>query len=128
MLHPSGPPNQKSKTGLKCLHRLYAIKSVSDATVESGTSGVINTSRGPLIDESALVKALKTSRVACAGLDVFCTEPLAADSELLQLENVTLSDHNGWYSAESMVELKTKAARNIPDALTKGTPTYPVKT
>lgn len=91
------------------------------------TAIVINTSRGPLIDEAALVTALKTGQIACAGLDVFCTEPLAADSELRQLENVTLSDHNGWYSAESMVELKTKAAQNIADALTTGTPTYLVK-
>ncbi len=91
------------------------------------TSIIVNTSRGPLIDETALVDALKTGQIACAGLDVFSTEPLDAASELRKLDNVTLSDHNGWYSAESMVELKTKAAQNIADALIKGAPTYPVK-
>lgn len=91
------------------------------------TAAVINTSRGPLIDEDALVAALKDGKIACAALDVFCSEPLDADSELRKLENVTLTDHASWYSEESMVELKTKAARNVVDALTKGRPTYPVK-
>ena len=50
-----------------------------------------------------------------------------AASELRKLDNVTLTDHAGWYSVESMVELKTKAAQNIVDALVTGTPTYPVK-
>jgi len=88
---------------------------------------LVNTSRGPLVDEDSLVEALKAGLIACAGLDVFSSEPLAAGSELRKLENVTLTDHAGWYSEESMVELKTKAAMNVADALTKGKPTYPVK-
>ncbi|HUT58480.1 MAG TPA: C-terminal binding protein [Phycisphaerae bacterium] len=91
------------------------------------TAILVNTSRGPLVDEAALIDALKTGKIACAGLDVFTTEPLPADSELRTIENVTLTDHAGWYSVESMVELKTKAAQNVADALTKGAPTYPVK-
>ena len=91
------------------------------------TTIIINTSRGPLIDEAALIDALKAGKIACAGLDVFATEPLPADSELRTIENVTLTDHASWYSVESMAELKTKAAQNIVDALTKGQPTYPVK-
>jgi hypothetical protein len=42
VLHPSGSPNQNSKTGLNCLHKLYTIKSVSDAPLESGKSGYIH--------------------------------------------------------------------------------------
>lgn len=91
------------------------------------TAIVINTSRGLLVDEVALVQALKSGQIACAGLDVFTTEPLEAQSELRKLDNITLTDHAGWYSVESMIELKTKAAQNIVDALLKGTPTYPVK-
>ena len=91
------------------------------------TAIVINTSRGPLIDERALIDALKNKRIACAGLDVFCTEPLPNDSELKRLDNVTLTDHAGWYSAESMVELKTKAAQNIADTLAGGKPRYTVE-
>jgi len=91
------------------------------------TAIVINTSRGPLVDEDALVEALTGGEIACAGLDVFSTEPLSTESKLRQLENVTLTDHAGWYSVESMVELKTKAAKNIVDTLTQGKPTYPVE-
>jgi len=92
------------------------------------TAILVNTSRGPLIDEAALIDALKGGKIACAGLDVFSAEPLPDDSELRKLENVTLTDHAGWYSVESMVELKTKAARNIVDAIRKGRPKYVVAT
>jgi len=91
------------------------------------TAIIVNTSRGPLIDENALLDALKNEKIACAGLDVFQTEPLDPDSELRKLDNVTLTDHAGWFSVESMVELKTKAAQNIADTLTTGKPKYPVK-
>jgi len=91
------------------------------------TAIVINTSRGPLIDETALIEALKNNKIACAGIDAFASEPLPDGNELKKLENVTLTDHAGWYSVESMAELKTKAAQNIADALVKGVPTYPVK-
>lgn len=88
---------------------------------------VVNTSRGPLIDTKALIEALKNKKIGCAGLDVFDNEPLEADSELRALDNVTLTDHNGWFSEESIVELKTKAAQNIADAFLNGKPTYIVK-
>jgi D-3-phosphoglycerate dehydrogenase len=91
------------------------------------TAILINTARGPLVDEGALVEALETGAIACAGLDVFDSEPLEAGSRLRRLDNVTLVDHAGWYSEEGMVELKTKAARNVADALTRGAPTYPVR-
>ena len=91
------------------------------------TAIIINTSRGSLIDEKALIDALKNERIGCAGLDVFENEPLEPDSELRKLDNVTLTDHTGWYSEESMVELKTKAAANIADTLVHGKPTYMVE-
>ena len=92
------------------------------------TAIIVNTSRGPLIDEKALIDALKNNKIACAGLDVLETEPPASDNELFTLDNVTLTDHAGWYSEEAMVELKSKAAQNIADTLTKGKPTYIVNT
>jgi D-3-phosphoglycerate dehydrogenase len=91
------------------------------------TAILVNTSRGPLVEEAAIVEALKSGKIACAGLDVFGAEPLPMDSELRKLDNVTLTDHAGWYSVESMVELKTKAAQNIADTLTMGKPKYAVK-
>ena len=91
------------------------------------TAIVVNTSRGPLVDEQALAAALQAEKIACAGIDVFNTEPLEAHSPLRQLENITLADHAGWYSEESMVELKTRAAQNIVAALTKGRPNHVVE-
>ncbi len=87
---------------------------------------LVNTSRGPLVDEEALYHALKNGRIAAAGIDVFNTEPLIDSSPLRELENITLSDHAGWYSEESIVELKTKVARNVLSVLKGGKPVYPV--
>ncbi|MBN2211160.1 MAG: C-terminal binding protein [Sedimentisphaerales bacterium] len=88
---------------------------------------IINTSRGGVINEADLVEALQTRRIACAGLDVFSMEPLPETSLLRRLDNVVLSDHEGWYSEESVVELKTKAAQNIVDTFVVGKPRYMVE-
>jgi D-3-phosphoglycerate dehydrogenase len=87
---------------------------------------LINTSRGPIVDETALAAALGSKKLAGAGLDVFEKEPLPPDSPLRSLDTVVLSDHAGWYSEESVVELKTKAARNVAAVLAGGKPAYPV--
>lgn len=87
---------------------------------------VINTSRGPLIDEDALYNALIENQIAGAGIDVYTLEPLQESSPLRSLDNIILTDHAGWYSEESIVELKTKAARNILEVLKGGKPVYPV--
>ena len=87
---------------------------------------LVNTSRGPLVNEDALYKALDSGSIAAAGIDVFSSEPLDEKSPLRKLENITLTDHAGWYSEESIVELKTKAARNILSVLKGGRPVYPV--
>jgi len=90
------------------------------------TAMVVNTSRGPIIDENDLAEALRSGWIDSAGIDVFAQEPINADNPLLQVENVTLSGHVGWYSEESLKELKTKAAQNVKDTLTTGRPTCPV--
>ena len=87
---------------------------------------LVNTARGQVLDEAALADALRTGRLAGAGLDVFDVEPLPADSPLRALDNVTFTDHAGWYSEESVVELKTKAAQNAAVVLAGGPPVYPV--
>lgn len=61
----------------------------------------INTSRGPIVDEQALVKVLQEKRIAGAGLDVFDLEPLPLDHPLRDLENVTLSPHLGYVSDDN---------------------------
>ena len=60
------------------------------------TALLINTSRGPIVDESALVDALRSQRLAGAGLDVFDTEPLPAGHPLRSLDTVTATPHIGY--------------------------------
>lgn len=78
---------------------------------------VINTSRGPLIDEKALYHALKDKKLGYAGLDVTVQEPIQKDNPLLTLDNVIITPHVAWYSEEAELELKTKVAQGVADVL-----------
>lgn len=73
------------------------------------TAIVVNTARGGLVDTDALYEALKARSILGAGLDVFEQEPPGAHP-LLQLDNVIVTNHMGWYSEESMRELQRKTA------------------
>jgi phosphoglycerate dehydrogenase-like enzyme len=76
------------------------------------TAVVVNTSRGPIIDEDALVDALRDGRLAAAGLDVFAVEPIPADNPLLSLDNVVLTPHVTWYTADTMRRYLAEAVDN----------------
>ena len=90
------------------------------------TAFLINTARGGVVDTAALVDALKSGTIEYAGLDVHESEPLEKDSSLYALDNVILSDHCAWYTEESIVELKTRAAQNVAAVLEGGRPQSPV--
>lgn len=77
------------------------------------TAFIINTSRGALIDEKALVEALKNQTIAGAGLDVQEEEPPKEDSPLYQLDNVILTPHIGWKGLETRQRLVSILANNI---------------
>ncbi|WP_309091711.1 C-terminal binding protein [Domibacillus sp.] len=78
---------------------------------------IINTARGPIIDEKALIDALEQGVIAGAALDVTEEEPVSKTSPLLQMDNVIITPHSAWYSEEAMVELRQKAAKNIVQVL-----------
>jgi D-3-phosphoglycerate dehydrogenase len=89
---------------------------------------VINSSRGELIEEAALLEALENGRVAMAGLDVLeGPDAEYAKSALLKYrERVFITPHMGWYSEESIAELQAKTARNVYEMLAAGKPLFAV--
>ncbi|HET7019416.1 MAG TPA: C-terminal binding protein [Xanthobacteraceae bacterium] len=91
-------------------------------------SYLINTARGPLVDEDALLAALDSGRLAGAALDVVAVEPLPKESRLIGRDNVVLTPHTGFYSVEALNELQTKCAADVARVLSGETPVYPVKT
>ncbi|RFB12644.1 C-terminal binding protein [Bacillus sp. HNG] len=78
---------------------------------------IINTSRGPVIDESALVEGLERGQVAGAALDVVEEEPIDAHHPFLSMDQVILTPHVAWYSEEAEAEMRTKAAVGVMDVL-----------
>jgi len=82
------------------------------------TVRLINCARGGIIDEKALAKALKDGVIAGCALDVYETEPLAADSPLLQLDNCIVTPHLGASTTEAQINVAIEIAETIRNALT----------
>ena len=80
-------------------------------------SYLINTARGPIVDDQALARALDAGQLAGAALDVMPQEP-PAGSPLLGRDNVIITPHTSFYSEESLLELQRKAAQEVADVLT----------
>src|SRR5580704_17298551 len=86
---------------------------------------VINTARGPIIDEAALAQALDMKQIAGAALDVMEKEPPGA-SALFGRDNVILTPHTSFYSEESLADLQIKGAEEVARVLTGQAPRNPV--
>jgi len=87
---------------------------------------LINTARGPLVDETALIAALDSGQIGGAALDVVATEPLAKDSPLIGRDNVILTPHTAFYSVEALEELQTKCASDVARVLSGEKAVYPI--
>ncbi len=94
------------------------------------TSYLINTARGEIVDQPALISALQEGLIAGAGLDVTTDDPIAEDNPLLKMDNVILTEHSAWYSAtsDSDAEFWHKAMTQVIMALKGEWPVYAVNT
>lgn len=89
------------------------LLTAEDLSHMKSTAFLVNTSRGPIVDETALIEALKARKIAGAALDVFDIEPLPQDHELRKLDNVLLSPHMGYISDENYQEFYSQTAENV---------------
>jgi phosphoglycerate dehydrogenase-like enzyme len=76
---------------------------------------LINASRGGVVNETALIKALENNRIAGVGLDVFSEEPVPGENRLLKLENVILTPHAAALTAECVARMAIEAATCVLD-------------
>jgi phosphoglycerate dehydrogenase-like enzyme len=80
-------------------------------------AALVNVSRGAVVEETALVEALRSGRLGGAGLDVFSAEPLPNYSVLRSLPNLVLTDHSAYASRESIAELRRRCVGNLIEEL-----------
>jgi glyoxylate reductase len=90
------------------------------------TAYIINTSRGPVIDEKALYEALKSKQIAGAGLDVFEKEPIDPSNPLITLDNIVMTPHIASASIDTRTAMTVMAAKNLVAVLTGKDPPHPV--
>jgi phosphoglycerate dehydrogenase-like enzyme len=98
---------------LRLSERTKGIFTARHISMMKSTASLVNTARGELLDEEALVKALQENRIRGAALDVFQKEPLPIDHPLRFLENVVLAPHMGYVTDESYDQFFGQAVENI---------------
>lgn len=129
--HPAALPDLLARADVLSVHVPLTdatrglLDSAAFARMRPGAI-VINTSRGEIIDEPALVAALRSGIVAGAGLDVLCDEPPAPDSPLLTMPGVVLTPHMAAFTAEALREVCERALDDALRVLAGQSPHHPV--
>jgi phosphoglycerate dehydrogenase-like enzyme len=106
---------------LKLSARTRGLLGDAELALMKPSAILVNTSRGPIVDEAALVAALERRQIHAAGLDVFDQEPLPADHPLRRLDNVTLTPHLGYVTEETLRSFYAGMIEDI-EAWRAGTP------
>ena len=101
--------------------RSRGLVSAADLARMKPTAYLINTARGPIVDEAALLATLQAGKIAGAGLDTYSVEPLPQDSPLRQLDNVVITPHLGYVTAENYRKIYREMIEGIEGWL-KGEP------
>lgn len=102
----------------------YHLVGERELSMMKKTAYIVNTARGPIIDEKALVRALQEGEVAGAFLDVTEEEPLPETHPLRDLKQVVLTPHAAWYSEDAFREIREKAVQNVLEKSQGKNPTY----
>jgi D-3-phosphoglycerate dehydrogenase len=113
-LHMPGTPETRGIVGAK------------EFEMMKETAYLINAARGEIVDQAALTAALKSGRIAGAGLDVFSAEPPDFSAELFALDNVIVTPHNAALTVECMRKMAVHAAMGIDEVLSGKKVTWPV--
>ena len=93
--------------------RTRGLFGAGDLALMKSSAVLVNTSRGPIVDEPALIDALRSRSLAAAGLDVYDREPLPPENELLTLENAVLLPHLGYVSEDALRSMYADAVQDI---------------
>ncbi|MGH1358798.1 MAG: C-terminal binding protein [Burkholderiaceae bacterium] len=119
---------QADAISIHCLLNEQTLGLVNESLLNRMKPGsyLVNTARGAVIDIDGLTKVIASDRLAGVGLDVLPSEPIARDSPLLADRRVTFTPHSAFYSQQSEIELRRKAAMNIVNWARTGKPDYPV--
>jgi D-3-phosphoglycerate dehydrogenase len=89
------------------------------------TAYIVNAARGPLIDEDALLQAVRSHQIAGAGLDVLSVEPIDPNSPLLKEERILITPHAAWYSEEAKLDMRTRSSEEVVRVLSGQPPRAP---
>lgn len=105
--------------------RSRGLVSRDDLARMKPTAYLINTARGPIVDEAALLETLQARKIAGAGIDTYSHEPLPLDSPLRKLDNVVITPHLGYVTAENYKRIYAEMIEGI-DGFLNGTPVRPL--